>query len=218
MIPPVIHFTVLTPPSELELRCIAQARELHPGWKIYVWEGDDGLPDGRLSKYIRRARSGAQRADLIRLDVVARYGGFYLDRDMVPSRSLEPLRQFDCMLLSTEDGIFLTNAAFGAPPGHPAVEALIERLLEHEPDWSLPPHLTTGPGLFSEVLRYRRDVLVLPKVCFYPIDFGALPWRQRVHHLWFCRHLWQASWLPVWKRIYWTAKGWLRDGMHPFAR
>jgi FkbM family methyltransferase len=191
MIEPILHFTVPEQPSPAQLAVIERARALHPDWTVRVWRDPvdpSGLP---LSELWPRANSGAQRADLIRLSVVQREGGFYLDADVEMHRSLEPLRRYG-FIVSSEDGQSLTNAVFGCERGHPALEALIERLAQGEIDWALPPHLTTGPALFTEVLQWRADVTVLPRATFYPYN-----WNQRragAEHWSYGTHLWARSW------------------------
>jgi FkbM family methyltransferase len=191
MIEPILHFTVPEQPSTAQLDVIERARSLHPGWEVRVWR-DPVDPEGlALSSLWPHANSGAQLADLIRLGVVHRHGGFYLDADLRLARSLEPLRRWG-FVVASEDGASLTNAFFGATRGHPALEALIARLRDEPVDWSSPPHLTTGPALFSEVLHWREDVTVLPRASFYPFN-----WHQEQvdpEHWSYGVHEWARSW------------------------
>ena len=117
-IPKIIHFTIPKSPSADQLKAIEVARELHPGWKIEVWQ--DPLDRGafRLSKYWEKTNSGAQLADLIRLEVVLLHGGFYLDSDIMLRKSLDALRVYP-FVIASEDGKVLTNAFFGAVPQSP---------------------------------------------------------------------------------------------------
>src|SRR6516162_9220406 len=112
-IPQTIHFTIPEHPTELQLRNIQTARELHPGWDVIVWQDPVDRTQFKLAKYWDKTNSGAQLADLIRLEAVYQRGGFYVDSDLVLLRSLDALRNYS-FVVGTEDGNLLTNAFFGA--------------------------------------------------------------------------------------------------------
>ncbi len=177
-IPKIIHFTIPKSPSADQLKAIEVARELHPGWKIEVWQ--DPLDRGafRLSKYWEKTNSGAQLADLIRLEVVLLHGGFYLDSDIMLRKSLDALRVYP-FVIASEDGKVLTNAFFGAVPQSPVVQHLVETLDNHEIDWTLEPYLSTGPAFFARELKWRDDVTVLPRETFYPYNWHQKPTSPR---------------------------------------
>ena len=92
-IPQIIHYTVPQLPTEVQLRNIQTVRDLHPGWKIIVWQDPVERTQFKLAKYWDKTNSGAQLADLIRLEVVYQHGGFYVDSDIVLLKSLEGLRE-----------------------------------------------------------------------------------------------------------------------------
>lgn len=147
MIPKIIHFTVAKKTTPDQDRVIARARELHPNWDIKVWQDPIDTSNFKLSRYHEKTNSGAQLADLIRLDAIYLDGGIYLDSDVFLNRDLSPLLDQDSFFCS-EDGKVLTNAVFAAIPRHPLISKLIEDLLNNEPDWRDPPNVTTGPVFF----------------------------------------------------------------------
>jgi len=187
----IIHFTLPAKATPTQLEVVAAARDRHPGWELRVWQ--DPVPtDGfLLQKYHSKVNSGAQLADLIRLDVVHLQGGIYLDSDIHLARPLDRLLDLDHFACS-EDGKNLTNAAFGATRGHPLVRQLIENLLAGEPDWTQPPNETTGPELFSRVLRWWPGLVVLPRDTFYPYNWNETERPPLVTTLGV--HRWAASW------------------------
>lgn len=151
-------------------------------------------------------QNGAQLADLVRLEALLRWGGVYVDSDVEAYRSLEPLLPLSAFA-AWEDARTVPNAVLGAVPGHPAIrECLalaVDRVLAQrggEADvWR------AGPGVTTEVLPGRDDVLVLPPGTFYPYHYTeaktergrdhrkAQPWAFGAHH-------WAGSWLPEGKR------------------
>src|SRR4051794_3385337 len=102
-IPTTIHFTIPQQPTDVQLRNIQIARDLHPGWNVVVWQDPMDRSSFTLGKYWDKVNSGAQLADLIRLEVVYKQGGFYVDSDFVLRKNLDPLRQY-AFVVGTEDG------------------------------------------------------------------------------------------------------------------
>jgi FkbM family methyltransferase len=192
MIPHIIHFSVPRHINPSQQAAIDLAQQQNPGWEIKVWQ-DPINPSGfRLAKYWANVNSGAQLADLIRLEVVFRHGGIYLDSDIRVVRSLDGLARHCDFFVCSENGNVATNAAFGAVAGHPALDRLICELLESPPDWSLGPEITTGPGLFTRVLKWRKDITILPRVTFYPYYVHELP--KPPGPATYGVHLWAGSW------------------------
>lgn len=189
----IIHFTVPEKLSALQTKAIERARELHPSWDVKVWQ-DPVRPAGyKMEKYWPKVTSGAQFADLLRLDLVYKWGGVYVDSDLLLLKPLDELiNKYDCFLAS-EDGTYLTNALIAAEKAHPAILAVIEELLSNEPDWGLPPWITTGPELFSRVLKSNKAITVLPRETFYSYNWDE-PDSKRTHRHSYGEHLWAKSW------------------------
>ena len=189
----ILHFTVPAKLTPINVKMIALARKLHPVWEVKVWQ-DPMQPDGYpLERYWQKANSGAQLSDLLRLDVLYKWGGVYLDGDMRLLKPLDDLAsQFDFFFASHE-GLVPINAIIGARKGHPAIRAVIDELLTNEPDWSQPPDLTTGPDIFVRTLRWDKSVTALPRETFY--GYGPLTTQHRINHRQaFGEHLWEYSW------------------------
>jgi hypothetical protein len=93
-----------------------------------------------------------------------------------------------------EDETTVPDAVLGAEKGHPAFVMALEKaraVIQGGGDaWH------SGPGVTTEVLPGRNDVLVLPPGAFYDVhylqksklDSPTGPWT-------ICRHTWNGSWL-----------------------
>ena len=71
-------------------------------------------------------------------------------------------------------------ASSGAVPGHPALRALMDRLLEYQTiPQTLSARHTTGPLLYSLTFETRDDIVVLPREVFYPYNpyIGIMPFK-----------------------------------------
>jgi FkbM family methyltransferase len=197
MIPKVIHFTIPENPVAEQIDAIRIARDLLHGWTINVWQDPIDTRGLLLENYYPKANSGAQYADLLRLDIIYKYGGIYLDSDIIIKKDLTPLLTLDNFFCS-ENGTALTNAAFGAKPKSQLIFRLINALLEHEPDWSAPPNESTGPKLFSRTLRWDASAAILPRETFYPYNWNEP--EKAPSHTTLGVHKWSASWLEPRKR------------------
>lgn len=174
-----------------------QFKDLHPGWELVTWR--DPVPEEWFPATHRlwdHCASGAQRAGLIRLEDLALRGGVYVDSDVEPLRSFEPLLTLSAFA-AWEDGAVVPDAVLGAEVGHPAILDCLSRALGVVAGgggaWE------SGPGVTTAILPDRDDVLLLPPGSFYPVHYreknllreggppGA-PWA-------FAQHWWEGSWL-----------------------
>lgn len=199
-IPRILHRTV---PAERAPEVDAwwkTAKDLHPGWTFMSHEDPlDPADWPETGDLWPRCHSGAQKAGLIRLEALYRWGGIYLDSDVELFRSLEPLLGVDAFA-GFEDPKVIPDAVLGARPGHPAFAVMLEKARESILAGGL--SWASGPGVTNTVLRDRPDVLLLPPGSFYPyhysrkdedrdLDHRALsPWAFGAHH-W--RHSWAGA-------------------------
>lgn len=210
MIPKVLHRTI--PESGVADECEqwwSDACALHPDWRHVTWQ--DPLDPDRfpLTAHLwPRCATGAQRAGLVRLEVVYRYGGVYIDSDVECYRPFDPL--LGCSgFAGWEDARTVPDAVFGAEKGDVTVwhvfEAAERRFVGGGRTWADDAGAwSTGPGAFTEVLP-GSPWLLLPPGSFYPYHWtGVRDGRGRDHiseQPWaFCAHHWHGSWLPAHKR------------------
>lgn len=199
-IPRVMHRTVPADTSEQVEEWWAQLQRLHPGWEFRTYREPIDPADWPLTGDLwDRCANGAQKAGLIRIEALVHDGGVYVDSDVEPIRSLEPLLQLPAFA-GWEDETVVPDAVLGAEPNHPAFVAMLDKarsVIEGGGDaWH------SGPGVTTETLPGRPDVLLLPPGAFYP-------WHYLEKHkanserppFAFLAHHWHGSWLsPEHKR------------------
>jgi FkbM family methyltransferase len=201
LIPHIIHFTVPKDLGPDQSEAIERAKSLHPQWEVRVWRDPVDQEGFQLAKYWPLVNSGAQLADLIRIEVVSRFGGVYLDSDVLLLKRLDPLADNCEFFVASENGATATNAVFGARPSHAALLEMIADLLVRPPDWSLPPSETTGPALFQRILKWRQDISLVPRESFYPYGWSEDPKAERPST--YGVHTWSKSWWrpTLWERL-----------------
>lgn len=139
---------------------VGRFRRLHPHWEVVVHQSVPlDLPE-RWHRHLLSLKSHAGRSDWVRLWLIHRLGGFYLDTDLWAFRSFDELRHYRFLALGTGKG-WSNNALFAEAAGGPAVAELIRRLEEHtfefgdpffvEPNsgWRWSKYYNAGPALFT---------------------------------------------------------------------
>lgn len=193
-IPRILHRTVPADTSDEVEAWWRKFQVMHPGWEFRTYREPIDPADWPLTGDLwGRCQNGAQKAGLIRLEALYHHGGVYVDSDVEPFRSLEPLLRLEAFA-AWEDETTVPDAVLGAMPEHPAFRELIDKAracIEGGGDaWH------SGPGVCTETLPTRPDVLVLPPGSFYPHHYleksaaGArtgAPWV-------FVEHKWHHSW------------------------
>ena len=225
VIPKRIIQTGKVQPESLRIKAmVSNVRLLNPDFDYMFFDNPavEEFIDSEFPQY-RRTFDGfrfpIQRYDFFRYLAVYRYGGFYLDLDVLLASSLEPLMDYGCVF--SFEGLtysqFLRdkykmdweigNYAFGATAGHPFLKAVIENCVRAQTDhaWLSPmlrglPLLsqeefsvlyTTGPGLVSRTLAEQTEIGKTVKVLFPEnvCDFSS--WN---HFGQFGVHLMDATW------------------------
>jgi mannosyltransferase OCH1-like enzyme len=201
-IPPVLHRIVLPPMADRGYvrRNWRRLGRMHRGWTLRTWSEPSPVDFPETFPLLEACRSAAQRADILRLELLWRHGGIYVDTDCEPVRPLDPLLGLGCFF-GSEDGVHLTNSVIGATPGHPAIRAYLDAVLtQGRVHLDLPPNEATGPVFATEVLAGRDDVVVLPPAAFYPEPFVASTQRRRLSRRrlagpdTYLIHRWAHSW------------------------
>jgi mannosyltransferase OCH1-like enzyme len=167
---------------------------LHPDWKLYDWT-DASLPNlrnerlgadkprlrndnlWRVAPRLAPGRVGQLRADIVRLELLWRFGGVWLDADMEPRKPIgELLDDVELFAAWETDGVWINNAILGATAAHPFIDELIRRMprsvVAHP---GAQPNVTTGPQYVTRQVRsLKPDIAIFPSAWFYPYRWDEL--------------------------------------------
>jgi mannosyltransferase OCH1-like enzyme len=178
-------------------------RRHHPDWEMHLWT-EESLPDDfvRPEAY-ERLRNPAERSDIIRLEVLFRFGGVYVDTDIECLRPIDPLLGEDVHIFAGSVGQkivgskkiknAINNAVIAGEAGHPVLERAL-RELRPVTEYGVDKH-GTGPWFLTEVLSDCPDVTLYPEEVFSPTTDAERERAYAVHHG-------AASWKTpeVWKQ------------------
>lgn len=118
-----------------------KVREHHKDFNYYFWN-DDNLPElpDHLKKMYDAYQHPAIKADLLRMYVIYKFGGTYLDADIVPINGLYSEfilhQQYDGFIIYNESYQLsaLANTIFGFKKKNPLLKYMIDNVT-HENQW-----------------------------------------------------------------------------------
>lgn len=221
MIPRVIHYVWVggapKPPQALE--CIESWRRNCPGWEIREWGEELARASG--NRYVLEALDHGKWAfvsDWMRLAVLARHGGFYLDTDVEVNRPLDPLcgRNFVAGWERQNGATLVGTGVIGSAAGGEVVRgllALYDGLSFVKPDGEL----DQTPNTVRFLDYFATAWGVRPSDGNDSASFGdggaILPCSAFVSREGYALHHFSATWLDAWLR-----KVWFRAGPYKLVR
>jgi hypothetical protein len=165
----------------------------HPDWEMRLWTDED-LPALDITVADRRrARTRSELSNLIRYEVLHRFGGVYVDTDFECLRPLTPLlRGIDAFAALELPGRAAT-AILGSVPGNPvfARAARQARLTLGEGAGSTDAN---GPYFLSLILEQESNVAIFPARLFYPYLWDEPERRDETFPDAYAVHHWSMSW------------------------
>jgi mannosyltransferase OCH1-like enzyme len=156
-------------------------RRHNPDWELHFWR-DDNLPEGlRRPEVYDTSRAPWERADILRLEVVCRFGGVHVDADFECLRPIGPLLadSIDFFIGYRKPG-HVNGALFGAVAGHPLLEEGLATIAPR-PDGTYDKD-ATGPKFLEELLSNREGVTYFEPAVFYPRTPDELEEAYATHH------------------------------------
>ena len=152
---------------------MASWRDHHPGWEYRLWDGTEQVWENQSK--IATLPEFCARADVIRYEILLKYGGVYVDADSVCLRPIDELLQEPAFVGAenelTRPGI-LANGVIGVPAGHPAMRYCIDAIALRDVG-AHQANSSTGGFLLTEAWQNRPRVL--PARAFFPVHWTGAP-------------------------------------------
>ncbi len=157
------------------------------GWQYMVWDDAriDALKLTNVKEY-NSSDSYQQKSDIARYEIMYRYGGLYVDCDMVNlGHDLENVLPFahsnfiavpehpHSSATTTKLGVpYCANGFFASVQGHPALKKMIAGCASRLKSRSYFAHvwIQTGPVLFNSCIK-DYPVTLIPYKWVFPLDF-----------------------------------------------
>ena len=162
-------------------------RRHHPAWEMRLWR-EDALPPLVCQAAYEREHRFKVRYDIVRLEILRRFGGVIVDMDVEPIRPLDPLLEGVSAFAGRTGHAKIGNQVLGAVPHHPFFERAIERLRSSGRTGNA--SAMAGKRFLSDLLaEHPEGLTVFPAETFYfqpsldptrrPGDFPGV---YAVHH------------------------------------
>lgn len=163
-----------------------------PGWKYIFWNEKeiDSINLVNREKYDYFYKKGIYdgAADIARVEILARFGGVYIDADSICLEPIDDLLESE-FFAGIEYDRRIANGIMGSEEGHTILLDYLER--QEEATIIEPPCYTIGGTMLTSCVdSYGRDkVLILPQFAFYP------NWRRRGAYKGkiYARHMWWTT-------------------------
>lgn len=212
MIPKIIHYCWFgnKPKNDLLKKCMDSWIALCPDFEIKEWnETNTNTYQNKFYKNAFRKKKFAFVADCVRAQVLYKFGGIYLDTDMLLLKPLDELMNYDFFTgFEVQDRVAF--GIFGAISRHRFLEQMVAFYNTTEfNEFSLPVITHTFKSLINEKNLGENDRIFATDY-FYALIFEN---KDKDYHQFLTKnsyavHLWDHSWnIKKEKRIWFLLKG-----------
>lgn len=182
LVPRIVHRIWLGPdPLPAEFVAYGESwSRLNPGWEVRLWTEETIPEDLRRPEARERLRVPAERSDILRLELLWRHGGVYVDTDFECVRPLEQLvggLDFFCAYLKPGQ---INNALIGSTAGHPILDRALDELEPRE--WHGYDKASAGPEFVDALLKRNREVAIFAPELVYPNTPEQRERAYAIHH------------------------------------
>jgi hypothetical protein len=213
-IPKIIHQIWVGTGVPEELKAFQEScKFFHPDWEYRLWTQDD-IPalNMRNANSLPLCINNAQVADLMRYEILYKYGGVYLDMDMECFANLDQLHYAYDLYVGIQpldsDIVQLGVGILGAKAGHPMLKHCIELIGERCLSGDRDNNHRAGPLPFTTSFLHMANRgpeinIALPAHYFYPQGCleTNLDYDQWLEQGAFAIHHWAKTWLlPAFRR------------------
>ena len=182
MIPRVLHQIWVGPagfPDEFAAYAETWRRH-HPGWEYRLWTEAEIPAELRRPEARERLRMPAERSDILRLEILWREGGVYVDTDFECRGSLEPHLDGAEFVTANLFPHRVNNAFIASVPGHVILDEALAEMKPREffgfDKWA------AGPFFFNRIVQRHQHspgVRLLPPALMYPRTPAGASGRSR---------------------------------------
>ena len=212
-VPKILHFIWLG--GEIPEHYITNINDWskkNPNFEIRTWTDEDAENfDMKNRKLFDEAENFGMKSDILRYEILYKYGGVYLDTDFFCLQPLDDLNEmfefYSCVSLEREP--IIGNGMIASAPNHEVIRYCIEemtlnsdeRIEEFSEDEKI--MFLTGPMYFSsKIMKYvgdvavlKEDIVLLPSKFFYPLPMNVSEnIESYLEDYSKAIHLWHSSW------------------------
>lgn len=181
-IPKMLHFIQIGP-ADLKAhaeRAILSWLAVHPSWTVRLWTDND-LADFKLTDFLAGAKKYAQKADILRTEILYRHGGLYVDSDFEAFRPIDSWLDGASAALCNEADVpgdtfeaakAVSNGFIGVMPFHPVMRRAVVRI-QHATLGRTWINQDTGPFFLRQMIEEAdlEHFLKIPTRIMFPVSY-----------------------------------------------
>ena len=159
---------------ETYAKYIMSWKDKHPNWIVRFWTDDDINNNFINLEYIQKAKKWAQKADIIRYEIIYKYGGLYIDTDFECFKNIEELIKNSTFFTCNGDHdcpfkYVIANSIFGASKKNIISKYLMDNIKNTTINVK-PVNEETGPFYFGKILNneFKKLFLEISPRLFFP--------------------------------------------------
>ena len=195
-----IHIVWIGDESKRPENCIDSWRQKNPGWTVRVW-GNRELTSLEWENHKHMSDMLSRQvwdgvADMMRWEILDKYGGFAVDADSISVRPLEDWlfepRVFSCWENEIARPGLIANGYFYSHPGNALVRQIIRDIYDL-PEMAGLPFRLTGPLRLTNTFHQMRynELTIYPSHYFIPTHFAGLKYEGNGPI--FAQQLWHST-------------------------
>jgi mannosyltransferase OCH1-like enzyme len=188
MIPRIIHHIWIGPdPLPDDHRpWIESWKRHHPKWEHRLWTEEDLPADPIRPEILERLRVPVERADILRLELLYRHGGVYVDTDLECLRPLDDVLEGEEFVGVCHKPGRITNTAIAGVPRHPLLGRALEEVNPMDTYWTSTSQglkKVAGPLLLERLVPDYPEITLLDPPLFFPATPEERERAIAVHHM-----------------------------------
>lgn len=215
MIPKIIHYCWFGPNkmSKTDHKCIKSWKKHLPEYKLMLWNEDNSPIDVPFVKAALEAKKYAFAADYVRIWALNKYGGVYMDTDMLLLKNIDSFLNTE--FIGRENENTISAGIIGAQANSTFIsksmrfyDSLVFEF-DNLQKISIPQNLTS---VINTMEPSDRPTIYPPDV-FYPLPMtatteGNFEYKKYLTENSVAVHLWNASWLDELNEYRKQSHGW----------
>ena len=179
MIPKIVHQIWIGPNKKPDLWTSSWENKLREDWTYKLWD-DDTIKELNLynDDLYNNETDYACKADILRYEILYKYGGVYIDADMYLLNdhffNFIENNENDFLIAHEPNKNLIANSFIASTPNHHIMKIIIQECRRKYIQFrtKYPPYQVTGPYLITPILHHF-NINPLPSILFYP-----LPWNN----------------------------------------
>jgi GT2 family glycosyltransferase len=184
-IPKIIH-QVWIGPKPAPITLMNTWKDKHPNFEYIYWNEEEFIKRNMTFKCQDKIDDIEQicgKADIIRLEILYKYGGIYIDADSICIEPLDDeILSKKCFASWEHEEIrkgLISNGTMGFPEKHPLVKTAINWIINNEVSQSkanLMAWQSVGPCLLTRMYNTNKfnDLHIFPSYTFLPVHLTGL--------------------------------------------